>query len=379
MVDEQPGVFTLMLIRTAGLPSACLYELADAWPDEKNAGTAPAETVCRRFDALLAALDVSDFRTAVYNVRKAFFQKRKTPPESFLRLLAGHAHIPEAAGLMRCLELWDREKTQKTAQDKRFESVLLDNFLALQNAARDETLQRALLFASHGARVLCVDRDVESAAETAAMITAEGGTAAVLRADVTDEADVARIPGACLDTFGRIDVLHNNVGIGAGDAPPHRLSDDAYDRIMDVNLRAMWRTCRAAVPVLRAQERSAIVNVSSLAAVAGATGLTAYKLSKAGVNALTQNLALSGAKHGMRANAIMPGFIDTPMAVDAAASALGVDRFEYAAARAAMVPLGRQGTAWDVANAALFLASDEAAFVTGVLLPVDGGQAARIG
>ena len=149
MVDEQTGVFTLMLIRTAGLPSVCLNELAGAWPDEKNAGTAPAETVCRRFDALLAALDVSDFRTAVYNARKAFFQKRKTPPESFLRLLAGHAHIPEAAGLMRCLELWDREKTQKTAQDKRFESVLLDNFLALQNAARDETLQRALLFASH--------------------------------------------------------------------------------------------------------------------------------------------------------------------------------------------------------------------------------------
>jgi len=149
MVDEQPGVFTLMLIRTAGLPSACLYELADAWPDEKNAGTAPAETVCRRFDALLAALDVSDFRTAVYNVRKAFFQKRKTPPESFLRLLAEHAHIPEAAGLMRCLELWEQEKKQKAAQDNRFESVLLDNFMALQNAARGETLQRALLFASH--------------------------------------------------------------------------------------------------------------------------------------------------------------------------------------------------------------------------------------
>lgn len=149
MVDEQPGIFTLMLIRTAGLPSVCLNELARAWPDEKNAGTAPAETVCRRFDALLAALDVSDFRTAVYNARKAFFQKRKTPPESFLRLLTGHTHIPEAAGLMRCLELWNQEKEQKTAQDKRFESVLLDNFLALQNAAGDETLQRALLFASH--------------------------------------------------------------------------------------------------------------------------------------------------------------------------------------------------------------------------------------
>jgi len=157
-------------------------------------------------------------------------------------------------------------------------------------------------------------------------------------------------------------VLHNNVGIGLGDAPPHRLTDDAYDRIMDVNLRALWRTCRALVPDLRA-----------------AGNLTAYKLSKVGVNALTQNLALTNAKYGLRANAIMPGFIDTPMGVDAPAEAMGADRGEYASVRASMVPLGRQGTAWDVAHAALFLASDEAAFVTGVVLPVDGGQAARVG
>ena len=119
--------------------------------------------------------------------------------------------------------------------------------------------------------------------------------------------------------------------------------------------------------------------MSSLAANADARNLTAYKLSKAGVNALTQSLALTGAKHGIRANAIMPGFIDTPMGVDAPAAAFGIDRDDYAGGRAAIVPLGRQGTAWDVANAALFLASDEAAFVTGVVLPVDGGQSARIG
>ena len=115
------------------------------------------------------------------------------------------------------------------------------------------------------------------------------------------------------------------------------------------------------------------------AAIAAASNQTAYKLSKAGVDALTQNLALTGAKHQMRANAILPGFIDTPMAVDAAASFLDVDRGEYAAARAAMVPLRHQGSAWDVANAALFLASDEAAFITGVCLAVDGGQSARVG
>jgi NAD(P)-dependent dehydrogenase (short-subunit alcohol dehydrogenase family) len=188
-----------------------------------------------------------------------------------------------------------------------------------------------------------------------------------------------RIVQAALDAHGRIDVLHNNVGIGAGDGPPHHLDDEVYDRIMDVNLRAMWRTCRAAVPALRAAERGAIVNISSLAAIAAAGNLTAYKLSKAGVNALTQNLAVTNAKYGVRANAIMPGFIDTPMAVDAPARALGTERSAVADVRAAIVPLGRQGTAWDVANAALFLASDEAAFITGVVLAVDGGQSARIG
>ena len=97
------------------------------------------------------------------------------------------------------------------------------------------------------------------------------------------------------------------------------------------------------------------------------------------MNALTQNLALSNAKYGVRANAIMPGFVDTPMGVDAAAEALGIDRDDYAAGRASMVPLGRQGSAWDIANAALFLASDDSGWITGVVLPVDGGQSIKIG
>ena len=207
----------------------------------------------------------------------------------------------------------------------------------------------------------------------------QGAQVTTVVADIATDDGPDEVVNAAVEAYGRIDVLHNNVGIGAGDGPPHRLSDDVYDRIMDVNLRAMWRTCRAALPTLRASGNAAITNVSSLASVASAGGLTAYKLSKAGVNALTQNLAITNAKYGVRANAILPGFIDTPMVVDAAARATNTDRASYAQARASMVPLGRQGTGWDVANAALFLASDEAAFITGILLLVDGGQGARVG
>ncbi|MGH9134255.1 MAG: SDR family NAD(P)-dependent oxidoreductase [Ilumatobacteraceae bacterium] len=238
----------------------------------------------------------------------------------------------------------------------------------------------AITFAREGAEVLLVDRDETAVSDTYAAIESEGLHGHVLVCDILGDDAPATIVAAARERLGRVDILHNNVGIGAGDATPHRLADDDYDRIMDLNLRAMWRTCKAAVPVMREQGNGgAIVNVSSIAAIAGAGGLTAYKLSKAGVNALTHSLAITNAKHGIRANAIMPGFIDTPMAVDAPAAATAMPRAEIAARRAAAVPLGRQGTAWDVANAALFLASDEAAFITGVLLPVDGGQSARIG
>ena len=234
----------------------------------------------------------------------------------------------------------------------------------------------AITYAREGAELVLVDRDESSLLETARLV---GGDPTTVVTDIAADEGPATALAATLDRHGRVDILHNNVGIGAGDGLPHRLSDEAFDRIMDVNLRALWRTCREFVPALRESGNGAIVNISSLAAVAAAANLTAYKLSKAGVNALTQNLAISNAKYGLRVNAIMPGLMDTPMAVDAVARALQVDRAEVASHRAAAVPLGRQGTAWDVANAALFLASDEAAFITGVLLAVDGGQSARVG
>lgn len=237
----------------------------------------------------------------------------------------------------------------------------------------------AITFAREGARLVLGDRDTASLEETAALARAEGADVQTSVVDIASDDGPEQLVGAAVDAYGGIDVLHNNVGIGAGDGPPHHLTDEAYDRIMDVNLRAMWRMCRAAVPLLRTSRHGAIVNISSLASIAAAGNLTAYKLSKAGVNALTQNLAVTNAKYGVRANAILPGFIDTPMANDAAARARGVERSVVADARAAAVPLGRQGTGWDVANAALFLASDDAAFITGISLLVDGGQGARVG
>ncbi len=237
----------------------------------------------------------------------------------------------------------------------------------------------ALLFARHGARLLLVDRDEESVTATRDAISAEGGEATIHVADITRADQCRDVVARAVTELGRLDILHNNVGIGAGDGRPADVEGDAWDRILDVNLKAMWQTCKFTVPVMRDQGGGAIVNISSLAAIAAATTLTAYKVSKAGVNALTQTLATTYARDGIRANAIMPGLIDTPMGVDAAARARGMSRQELAEGRARAVPMRHQGTAWDVAHAALFLASDEAAFITGVVLPVDGGQAAMVG
>ena len=238
----------------------------------------------------------------------------------------------------------------------------------------------ALRFAAEGARLLLVDRHDASVKETEGMIRDAGGDAEILVADISDPGVPANIAEAAARTLGRIDILHNNVGVGMGDATPTKLTEEAWDRIMDVNLKAMWLMCKHVIPVMREQGSGAIVCVSSIAAVAAAGHITAYKISKAGVNALVHQLAMTNAHHGIRVNGIMPGFIDTPMAVDAVAEVLDVSREDLSNLRAQMVPLGKkQGSAWDVANAALFLASDEAAFITGALLPVDGGQSAKIG
>jgi NAD(P)-dependent dehydrogenase (short-subunit alcohol dehydrogenase family) len=237
----------------------------------------------------------------------------------------------------------------------------------------------ALLFAREGARLVLVDRDEASAAETKRLIEQQGGEAHLACADITREADCKRVVEVALRELGRVDVLHNNVGIGTGDRGPASLSEEAFDHIMDVNLKGPWFMVKHSLPAMREQGSGAIVNISSIAAVC-ASGLFAYKVSKAALNAMTHCLATGNAKHNIRVNAIMPGLMNTPMAIESIASARGMDRQQLVAARDRQVPLGgKMGSAWDVAYAALFWASDEAKFITGVILPVDGGQSARIG
>ena len=238
----------------------------------------------------------------------------------------------------------------------------------------------ALLFAREGASVLCVDRVAERAEETAALIAAEGGAAPAFTADVTRAAEADALVKAALAAWGRIDILVNNVGIGGGgDGPAHKIDEAAFDRILSVNLKGTMLATRAALQPMREQGAGAIVNISSLASMAGGMQL-AYEVSKAAVNRLTTSTAQAEAKHGIRCNAILPGLMDTPMAVAGIAAARGEDIEAVRARRNAQVPLGgKMGTAWDTAYAALFLASDEARFITGALLPVDGGMGTRVG
>jgi NAD(P)-dependent dehydrogenase (short-subunit alcohol dehydrogenase family) len=236
----------------------------------------------------------------------------------------------------------------------------------------------AIRFTEEGARVLLVDRDAASASETLQMLQSKGGEGSVLEADVTTEAACERIVATCVDRYGRLDILHNNVGIGAGDTSATRMTEAIWERIFATNLKAIMFVCKHALPVMRGQGGGVITNVSSVAAVCS-VGLVAYKTSKAALNAYTHALAMGNAEHGIRANVIMPGLMNTPMAIEGYV-AMGRDRDAVIRSRDAQVPLrGGMGSAWDVANAAVFLASDEARFITAVALPVDGGQSARIG
>jgi len=237
----------------------------------------------------------------------------------------------------------------------------------------------AVLLAREGARVCVADRDLAAAESTVDMIKGEGGEAWAFEADITSEAAAARLVAAALQRFGRLDILHNNVGasLALGDATATELTEAAFQKSFDVNLKGMWLACKHALPALR-EAGGSIVNISSMAAL-NAYPLVGYKTMKAAVVALTENLAAHNAAHGVRANAILPGLMNTPMAIEARV-AKGTPREEVIASRDKRVPLRRRmGTGWDVAYAALYLHSDEAAFVTGVALIVDGGESVSWG
>ena len=213
----------------------------------------------------------------------------------------------------------------------------------------------AITFAREGAKVLLVDRQEDRLAEAVRVIKEEGGEAAIHIADITEEAQCAGLVKACVDRWGRVDILHNNVGVappsGFPDTTVDSINADDFDRMMQVNVRAMAITTKYVMPVMRAQKSGSIVNISSGAALI-AMPILAYSCSKAAVHAFTQHVAGAGGPDGIRCNCVVVGGVDNRFA---------------------------RGTPWDVAYASLFLHSDEARFITSVILPVDGGVTANLG
>ncbi|MEO1104965.1 MAG: SDR family NAD(P)-dependent oxidoreductase [Pseudomonadota bacterium] len=237
----------------------------------------------------------------------------------------------------------------------------------------------AVLYAREGASVMCVDVHEAAAAQTAALIESEGGRAHTFAADTTDPDAVKAATEATLHRFGAVDVVHYNVGIsrpGGVVEPP--LSD--WAKVFAVNVDGAMYAARAALPAMLAAGKGAFVFISSIASVtAGGYQYASYEASKAALNRLAQTIAVGHAAEGIRANVVMPGLMDTPHVAHMAATAgTAASVAELAVRRAAAPPMKRQGSAWDVAHAALFLASDEAAYITGVILPVDGGLTLQV-
>ncbi len=236
----------------------------------------------------------------------------------------------------------------------------------------------AIRFAQEGAQLLLVDISEEQAKQTLTQVEKDLGAAFaggwILTADITREADCKAIAMTCMDHFGRIDILHNNVGRSRGDTATPEMDAAMWDELFAMNLKGMFMTIKHVLPVMRKQRSGAIINISSSSSFASGQTVT-YKTSKGAVNTLTQHVAIENAPYGVRCNAILPGLMDTPMAIERRVKERNVSHAVVRRERDEKVPLrGKMGTGWDVANAALYLASDEARFVTGVLLPVDGGR-----
>jgi NAD(P)-dependent dehydrogenase (short-subunit alcohol dehydrogenase family) len=239
----------------------------------------------------------------------------------------------------------------------------------------------ALVYAREGAEVAVADRSIESAQQTVDLIIAEGGKAFALAGDVTSEASIIKMVADAHERMGRIDVLHNNVGVSlaGGDAVITEITEASFDLVTKINITGMVLTCKYVLPIMMKQRSGVITSIGSLASLIDYPYI-AYKTSKAAVVAMTENIAIRYAEHGVRANAILPGLMETPMAIENRVGLNGKTREQVIAERNSHVPLlNKMGTGWDVAHAAAFLASDDAGFITGVSLAIDGGQALRAG
>lgn len=233
----------------------------------------------------------------------------------------------------------------------------------------------AVQYAREGARVFAVDMHEAAAAETQSIIEGEGNICEVYAANAARDIDVKKAVADCLKVFGTIDALHNNVGIyEMGGVVETSL--ESWNRVIDVNMKSVFLACKHVIPVMQKQGKGAIVNISSVAGVrwSGASYI-GYSASKSGVNQMSRVIALQHGREGIRCNCIMPGLIDTPQTYKNLTGHYGGgDAQKMVEVRRRQVPMQRNGSAWDIARTAAFLNSEEARYITGVVLPVDGGM-----
>lgn len=233
----------------------------------------------------------------------------------------------------------------------------------------------AVLFAREGAKVFAVDQNMDAAKETCSIISGESGECIPYRCDVSDAAEVDTMVATCVKTYGRVDVLFNNVGLQVIGGPLEVKEED-WDRLMRVNVKSMYLTCRSVIPQMLKQGGGSIINNSSTAGIRFTYANVAYSASKGAVKQLSQNIGVQYAARGIRCNCVMPGYIATPRITDRLKRSNPKDYDEMIKARQMAVPTGALGSAWDVAYGVLYLASDKSRFVNATELVIDGGQTA---
>lgn len=236
----------------------------------------------------------------------------------------------------------------------------------------------AVLFAREGAKLVLANRSMASLEGTRELLRKEGFDAECVTSDISSEDDCAALVKIAVSKFGRIDIVHNNVGIGSLDGDTAKIERSSWDNVFNVNLDGAMLISKHALPVMRSQKSGSITHVSSVAAISSFP-LIAYKTSKAALHEFVRWLAFENAPHNIRCNVLMLGLIDTPMAIEGYHRATGTPRDTLRKQRSAQVPMGRMGTAWETAKVAVFLASDEASYITGAVVPVDGGVHTRVG